>query len=124
MSFDESLKYAARVANRLMSAGIKAALNANCFSMIRWWNDGKKLFLDTNAVFIGKTLFVSTWLHDKDRADRNVLRETDLKQGAIDLDKWSKTNARHAKAPFSWKTLTEIMSHLYPLLGVNKSYFY
>ena len=52
--------------------------------LARW----QKLFLDTNDVFIGKTLFVHSWLCDEARSDRNALCLTDIKQAAINLDKW------------------------------------
>ena len=91
------------------------------------WNskhEGSKLFMDVDEVHFGKDIFQDPWLRDEERADRNALRETDIRQGAIELDKWNKMNAKFAKAPFSIKTLTEIMKHLYLHLGVSRDEMY
>ena len=86
--------------------------------------DGPKLFLDEDGNHIGKGIFEDAWLRDKERADQNALRETDVRQAAIELDKWSKMCAKWAKAPFSIITLTDILKHLYLLLGVHRDLMY
>ena len=74
--------------------------------------DGPKTFFDVNGIHIGKGIFEDAWLRDEDRAEHNALRDIDIRQGAIELDKWNKMNARFAKAPFSIKTLTETEKHI------------
>ena len=49
--------------------------------------DGSNFFFDVDRNFIGKTIFVEAWLRDEACADLNILRETEIKQGAIELDK-------------------------------------
>ena len=64
-------------------------------------------------------------MRDENRAEsNNALRKTDLRSGAIDLDKWNKTNARFAKAPFSLRTLMEILEFLYLQLCVTRDKIY
>ena len=86
--------------------------------------DGPKTFSDVDGILIGKGIFEDAWLHDKDQAEHNALRETDIRQGAIKLDKWNKMNARFAKAPFSIRTLTEIEKHIGLQLGISRDQIY
>ena len=54
-----------------------------------------------------------TWLREKERVySNNALRKTDLWQGAIKLNKWNKMNAGFAKAPFSNRTVLELVEHI------------
>lgn len=84
--------------------------------------NGAKRYLDVDGLFITSELWAEAWLRDEERASgNNQLRMTDLRQGAIELDKWSCMNARFSKAPFSWKTLIEMLYSLYLELGVVRS---
>jgi len=87
-------------------------------------DDGPKQFFDVNCLAIGKPFFIDAWLHDEDRADGNALRRTDLRQAAINLDKWSKMCAKWAKAGFSFKTLLEILEALYLELNTTRDEMY
>ena len=80
------------------------------------------MYVDKNH--IGKGIFNEAWLRDEEQTSRNALRETDIRQGAIELDKWNKMNAKFAKAPFSPKTLTELTTNLYLQLGVSRDEMY
>ena len=44
--------------------------------------------------------------------DSKFIKDTDLTEMSINLNKWSKMNVNLAKAPFTWKTRTAIMTHL------------
>ena len=86
---------------------------------------GPKLFYDAEGHIIGKYIFEDAWLRDEERADiNNALRKSDLRQGVIELDKWNKMNTRFAKAPFSNRTLLEIVEHIYLQLGVTRDKIY
>ena len=86
--------------------------------------DGPKLFLDEDGNHIGKGIFEDAWLRDEARANRNALRETDIRQSAIELDKWSKMCAKWAKVPFLIITLTEILKYLYLEFSVHRDMMY
>ena len=81
---------------------------------------GPKLFYDAESHTIGKHMFEEVWLCDKERAhSNNTLQQTDLWQGAIDLDKWNMMNTNFANAPFSNRTLIKIKDHIFLQLGTE-----
>ena len=71
--------------------------------------NSSKLFLDVEDNHVGKCIFEDAWLRNEDRADRNALRETYIRQAAIELDKRRKMSTKWAKAPFPIIALTEIL---------------
>ena len=86
---------------------------------------GSKLFYDPEGNIIGKYIFEEAWMRDKNRAENNnALQKIDLRQGAIELNKWNKMNAGFAKAPFSPRTLMEMGEHIYLLLGASRDQIY
>ena len=76
---------------------------------------------DVDSNFIGKSIFVDAWRRDEARADANMLQKGDIKQAVIELDKWSKMNA---KLPFSRKSLTDILKYLCIELSLKISKIY
>ncbi|KAL7524394.1 hypothetical protein ACHAWF_004194 [Thalassiosira exigua] len=95
---------------------LKATRNALFTS---WTKKGKKRFLDENDIQIGKAVVDQCFQRDKQRLLRGAAPLSEVKETTVNLNKWSKMDASEAKRPFSWKTLCEISSHIYQLLGVS-----
>ena len=86
---------------------------------------GPKLSYDAEGHITGKYIFEDAWVRAEDRADSmNALCKTDLWKDAIELDKWNKMNAYFAKAPFSPRTLMEILGYIYLLASVIRDKIY